>query len=92
MEAKQRIAEGALVIDVREKSEWDQGHLPMAKHVPLGEVQTRTQEIAAWLGGDRSKPIVVYCARGGRAGQAKAYLQADGFSDVTNGGGYTSLI
>ncbi len=91
MNAKQLIANGALVIDVRRPAEWDAGHLSTAKLVPVDELDTRIGEVKAWLDGDVSKPVVVYCHAGGRAGRAKVLLDNAGFTNVTNGGGYSGL-
>lgn len=90
MDAKQLIANGALAIDVRTKDEWDGGHLPQAKHVPVDEIAGRVDDVEQWAGG-KDKPIVVYCAMGGRAGRARSALLAAGFTNVVNGGGYSSL-
>lgn len=87
---KQLVASGALVLDVRTQQEWDAGHLPMAKHLPLEQVATRVDDVEEWAGG-KDKPIVVYCAMGGRAGRAQGALKAAGFANVVNGGGYSSL-
>jgi len=43
------------------------------------------------VGGDKTKPVVVYCARGGRAQKAKDQLDAAGYTHVVNGGGYDDL-
>ena len=42
-------------------------------------------------GGDKAKPVVVYCAKGGRAQKAKEALEAAGYTHVVNGGGYDDL-
>jgi molybdopterin/thiamine biosynthesis adenylyltransferase/rhodanese-related sulfurtransferase len=55
--------EGATWIDVREQSEWDEGHIPGAIHVPRGNLESRIEGVAP----DRSKPVVVYCASGARS-------------------------
>ena len=89
-EARRLIAGGATVVDVREQDEWDEGHLPQAKHVPVAAVGERLAEIEAAAGG-KDRPIVVYCKAGGRAGRAKETLEAAGFTNVTNGGGYRAL-
>jgi phage shock protein E len=90
MSPKQLIANGALVLDVRTQEEWDAGHLPTAKHLPVDQVVTRVDDVEEWAGG-KDKPIVVYCAMGGRAGRAQGALKAAGFANVVNGGGYSSL-
>lgn len=91
MDAKSLIAAGALVIDVRSQEEWNTGHLPSAKLVPVDVFESRIPEITSWVGGDKSKPVVVHCAAGGRSARAKAMLERHGFTQVTNGGGYSSL-
>jgi phage shock protein E len=90
MTPKQLIASGALALDVRSQSEFDAGHLATAKHLPLDQVAGRVDDVEAWAGG-KDKPIVVYCAMGGRAGRARGALLAAGFTNVVNGGGYSSL-
>lgn len=90
MTPKQLIAGGALVVDVRTQEEWDAGHLPSAKHLPLDQVATRVDEVEEWAGG-KDKPVVVYCASGARSGRAQGALKAAGFANVVNGGGYSSL-
>ena len=86
--AWQKINQGALLVDVRTQGEFDQGHLPGAKLIPVNEVQQRIAE----FGDDKNRPIVVYCKSGGRSGRAQSMLQEAGFTDVTNGGGYSSLM
>ena len=88
--AKKLIASGATVIDVREPDEWDEGHLPQAKLYPVGSIGAKVDEIAATAGG-KDRPVVVYCRSGGRASKAKQVLEAAGFTNVVNGGGYRKL-
>lgn len=88
---RQLIKDGALVIDVRTQSEWSSGHLSMAKHIPVDQLGARLQDVEKWAGGDKSKPIVVYCASGMRSGRARSTLRSAGFTNVVNGGGYGSL-
>jgi hydroxyacylglutathione hydrolase len=76
-------AGGARVIDVRGTSEWNDGHLPQATHIYLGELEQRTASSR------RDEPIVVHCETGTRASIAASLLMARGFSDVTVlSGGY----
>lgn len=76
----------ATVVDVRTPAEFAAGHHPRAKNIPVDEVQSRIAEF-----GDKSKPVVVYCASGNRSGRAKQVLLAAGYKDVTNAGGYHDL-
>jgi glyoxylase-like metal-dependent hydrolase (beta-lactamase superfamily II)/rhodanese-related sulfurtransferase len=64
------------VLDVRERSEWDAGHIAGSAHVPYHDVD----EIPAGLDGDR--PIAVICASGQRAAVAASLLQRAGAGDV----------
>ena len=91
MDAKDMITAGALVIDVRSQTEWDQGHLPTAHLVPERDVAARIADIQALAAGDKAKPIVLYCLSGGRSARAKAVLEKAGFTNVVNGGGYEGL-
>lgn len=90
MDPKQLIANGAFVLDVRNQDEWDAGHLPTAKLVPVDQVGGKLKDIESWAGG-KDKPIVVHCKAGGRAGRARTTLMAAGFTNVVNGGGYDAL-
>ena len=54
---------GIALIDVRERSEWDQGHVPGATHVSKSYLE---QEIEA-AAPDRDSPVVLYCAGGVRS-------------------------
>jgi molybdopterin/thiamine biosynthesis adenylyltransferase/rhodanese-related sulfurtransferase len=69
-EVKSAVANGngdaPVLIDVRETGEWDAGHLPGAKHVPRGYLESRIEGVV----GDRDRRIVVYCASGQRSALA----------------------
>lgn len=66
------VPEDAYLLDVREPYEWTAGHAPEAVHIPLGELQSRVEEVP----GDRE--VYVVCRSGGRSAQATAYLNALG--------------
>ncbi len=89
--AKQMIAQGAVVLDVRSPDEFGEGHLPMATNIPVSDVTSRLDDVSKLAGGDKTKPIVVYCAAGGRAAKAKTALEKAGYTNVVNGGGYDDL-
>src|SRR3954469_12175020 len=77
---------GVVVLDVRETDEWDAGHIPGAKHVPRGYLESRVEGVA---GADRSQRIVIYCASGQRSALAAHTLkELLGYEDVAsmNGG------
>jgi hydroxyacylglutathione hydrolase len=71
------VARGEVtVIDVRNRSEWEAGHLPGALHIPVGHLPGRLEEIP------RDKPIVVQCESGSRSAIAASLLQKLGVEDV----------
>lgn len=84
--AKAKLAQGAVVIDVRTEAEFAAGHYQGARNIPLNELQGRMAEL-----GDKQQPIVVYCASGMRSASAVKILKAHGFADVTNAGGLSNL-
>ena len=63
---------GAVLLDVRESDEWDAGHIPGAKHVPRGYLESRVEGI---VGNDRSQRVIIYCASGQRSALAANTLQ-----------------
>lgn len=83
---KQKIAAGALVVDVRTPEEFASGHFKGALNIPLAQIPQRLGEFGA-----KDKPIVVYCRTGNRSGKAKSILEKNGFIDVTNGGGFRDM-
>lgn len=89
--ARKLIAAGAVVVDVRTTDEFADEHLPAATNIPVQELGTRMTEVDKLVGSDKSRPIVVYCASGRRAGKAKAQLEAAGYTHVVNGGGFDDL-
>ena len=76
-----------LWLDVRSAEEFAAGHLPGAINIPHTEV---VQGIAA-LKLDKSRNIALYCGSGRRAGIAIEALQQQGYTNLTNQGGYDSL-
>lgn len=89
--ARALIASGATVIDVRTADEFAEGHVATAVNLSVEDLPTHLAEVNKLVAGDRSRPVVVYCASGGRAATAKRDLEAAGYSHVVNGGGYDSL-
>jgi len=83
----EKIEKGAIVLDVRSKAEYQSGAYPGAVHIPVDQLSSRVSE----LGKDKNRPVVIYCAAGGRAGSAKSLLESVGFTDVTNAGGLNDM-
>lgn len=69
-------AKGAQVIDVRTSGEYEMGHIPGAKNVPVDQLSASAQ---AW---DRDATYVVYCATGSRSAAAVQTMQQLGFKNI----------
>jgi sulfur-carrier protein adenylyltransferase/sulfurtransferase len=77
---------GCVIVDVREREEWDEGHLPGAVHVPRGHLESRIESAAP----DKSRPVLVYCASGNRSAFAAKTLEELGYDHVVSlSGGFT---
>ena len=76
--AAERIAAGAIVLDVREPEEFDQGALPGALHIPRGQLESNVESRLV----DKDAQVVVYCAVGARSAFAAQTLQELGYTDV----------
>jgi len=77
-QARQKYDSGVFVLDVREQSEWNAGHIPNATLVPLGELQQRAAELP------KDKEIVVVCRSGNRSATGRDILLKAGFASVTS--------
>ncbi len=66
------------VLDVRSDAEWEGGHIPGARHVPIGELLDRLASLPT------DRPLAVYCQGGGRSAIAASLLSAAGFANVMN--------
>lgn len=76
----------ATVIDVRESFELFMGKVDGSINIPLGSIPASLDKLK-----ELSKPLVFVCASGNRSGQAVAYLQSLGWTDVYNGGGWKTF-
>lgn len=72
--------ENALIVDVREQSEFATGHLPAARNIPLKEIETRSAELKKFM----KRPVIVVCQSGNRSRSALASLRKAGFERVVN--------
>jgi rhodanese-related sulfurtransferase len=68
----------ALVIDVRDSTEYAAGHITNARNVPEPKFAERIKELERY----KSRPIVVSCGTGARSGRVGALLQKQGFTEV----------
>ncbi|AQU83119.1 MAG: rhodanese-like domain-containing protein [Halomonas sp.] len=79
-DAKARIAAGHVVLDVRDKEEFEQGHIDNAVNISRGTLEMRIHEAVP----NKDTPIVCHCAGGNRGALAADTLQQLGYTQVVN--------
>jgi sulfur-carrier protein adenylyltransferase/sulfurtransferase len=67
-------------LDVREREEWDEGHIPGAVHLSRGWLESRIEQTVP----NRQRPIVAYCAAGNRSTFAAKTLEELGYEEVVS--------
>ncbi|ABN62264.1 rhodanese-like domain-containing protein [Shewanella baltica] len=83
-----KIAAGAMVLDVRTPEEFAEGHLANAVNISFEQVE----EEFAKRGIAKDAPVVLYCRSGRRSSIATEALVAAGYTQTYNGGGYSTLV
>lgn len=78
--AREHLAKGALVIDVRSPEEFRSGHVPGAINIPLGELRESLPRQVK----DQQQVLLVHCLSGGRSAIAKLQLKSLGYANVFN--------
>lgn len=81
----QLVKNGATIIDVRTKGEYQGGHIRGSVNIPLDNLSNNLSKIR------KDKPVITCCASGMRSASAKSILKSNGFNDVYNGGSWMSL-
>ncbi|HEV3226821.1 MAG TPA: molybdopterin-synthase adenylyltransferase MoeB [Acidimicrobiales bacterium] len=71
---------GAIVLDVREPDEYEQGAIPGALHIPRGQLESNIESRVT----DHSTPLIVHCAGGTRSAFAAKTLEEMGYTDVVS--------
>lgn len=82
----QLVKEGAVILDVRSKSEYAGGHIKGSVNITLDSLHNNLNKLR-----DKDITIITCCASGMRSASAKSILKANGYSKVYNGGGWQSL-
>lgn len=80
------VKEGAIILDVRTKSEYTQGHIRGSINIPLDKLHVNLNKLKG-----KSKPVITCCASGSRSASAKGILTSNGFTNVHNGGSWYKL-
>jgi rhodanese-related sulfurtransferase len=79
-DAVRLLNEGAVLVDVRSKAEFDGGHIIDARHVPQEELAQAAESLKRF----KDKVVITCCESGMRSGAATRVLQAQGFTKVVN--------
>lgn len=79
------VAKGAIIVDVRTPGEFGGGNIRGSLNIPVQSLPGRLAEIR------KGKPVITCCASGVRSATAKRILEAAGFPEVHNGGGWRGL-
>ena len=74
-----------IILDVRTPQEYQEGHIPGSKNVPL-----QTIDKISSVADNKNIPLIVYCYSGGRSRQAASMLQHMGYANAQNIGGITA--
>ncbi|MEJ2345376.1 MAG: rhodanese-like domain-containing protein [Gammaproteobacteria bacterium] len=72
--------QNAVLVDVREHKEFQEGHIANAIHIPLSQINDQAKKLEKY----KKRPIIAYCRTGSRSGSACNRLQKHGFESVYN--------
>ena len=82
----QLLKEGAIIVDVRSKGEYQQGHIKGSLNIAVDTLRNNLSKLK-----DKNKTVITCCASGRRSASAKSILISNGYANVYNGGGWNSL-
>lgn len=80
------VKHGAIILDVRSKGEFASGHIKGSINISVDELSNNLNKLK-----DKNKTIITCCASGMRSASAKNILKSNGYTQVHNGGGWSSL-
>ena len=80
------VKQGAIILDVRSKSEYAGGHIKGSINISVDTLNNNLSKLK-----DKNKTIITCCASGMRSASAKNVLKSNGYTQVHNGGGWSSL-
>ena len=81
------LRKGAIIIDVRNVNEYDQGRVPESINIPINLIPANIERIKGM-----ERPVVFCCASGNRSGKAVSILKANGVKNVHNGGSWIKVL
>jgi phage shock protein E len=79
------VKQGAIIFDVRSPSEYKQGHIKGSVNAPLNDLSKHISKLK------KETAVITCCASGMRSASAKSVLKSNGFTQVYNGGSWSSL-
>ena len=82
----QLVKDGAIVLDVRTKSEFNSGHIKGSINIPVDQLSKNMSKFK-----DKNRVIITCCASGSRSSAAKSMLKSKGYLNAYNGGSWYSL-
>ena len=77
-QAYQKYEQGVFFLDIRTQEEWEEFHAPNTTHIPLNELEKRSNELPM------DEEIVVICRSGNRSQQGRDILLSTGFEQVSS--------
>ena len=80
------VKQGAIILDVRSKGEYSGGHINGSMNISVDTLSSNLGKLK-----DKNKTIITCCASGMRSASAKNILKSNGYTNVYNGGGWSSL-
>lgn len=80
------VKQGAIILDVRSKGEYSSGAIKGSINISLDQLNSNLSKLK-----DKNQPIITCCASGMRSASAKNILKSNGYTNVHNGGGWSSL-
>jgi phage shock protein E len=83
--SRKPIPKDAIIVDVRTSREFESGHAPNSRNIPLDRLESELKTL------DSSKPIVVCCASGMRSAQAFKILRSNGFKSIQDVGSWRNV-
>jgi len=86
VEYPELISRGAIILDVRTKGEYANGHIKGSINISVDQLNKNLHKLK-----DRNRPVITCCESGSRSGVAKSILKSNGFTEVYNGGAWRSL-